>query len=142
MSKEAAHRAWRSADTVKRLSDRIIGLGPFGIGLDGILAWVPGANLVYGVGAGLMLLAEGIQAKASSGTMTRMLAYILADNFSDLIPIPFAGSIVDMMFPGHLMAANALQKDIEDRHGAPEGVPKKKWQRKKGGKLAEMAARH
>ena len=86
----------------------------------------------------LMLLVEGLQAKASSGTMTRMLAYILADNFSDMIPIPFAGSIIDMVFPGHLMAANALQKDIEDRYGAPEGVPQKKWQRKK----PKLAAAH
>jgi len=27
-----------------------------------------------------------------------------------------------MMFPGHLMAAKALQKDIEARHGLPDDV--------------------
>ena len=32
-----AHRAWRSAETIKRLSDRLIGVGPVGIGLDGVL---------------------------------------------------------------------------------------------------------
>jgi hypothetical protein len=140
MSKEDAHRAWRSADTIKRVSDRIIGLGPFGIGLDGLLAFVPGANLVYGIGAGLMLLSEGVRAKASAGTLSRMLMYIAADNLSDTIP--FAGWAVDLIFPGHLMAANALQKDIEDRHGAPEGVPKKRWARKNPRKLAALAGRH
>ena len=30
-----AHQSWRHAETVKRLSDRLIGIGPFGLGLDG-----------------------------------------------------------------------------------------------------------
>lgn len=140
MSKEHAHAAWRSADVIKRLSDRVVGLGPFGIGLDGILAWIPGANLVYGVGAGALLMMSGIQAKASSGTLARMLMYLAADNLTDAVP--FAGWAVDMIFPGHLMAANALQKDIEARHGAPEGVPRKRWTNKKVRKLAAMAAKH
>ena len=140
MSKEQAHSAWRSADVIKRLSDRVIGLGPFGIGLDGILAWIPGANVVYGVGAGAMLMFEGLRAKASLGTLARMAMYIAADNMTDAVPL--AGQLVDMIFPGHLMAANALQKDIEERHGAPEGVPHKKWTNKKARKLAAMAAKH
>lgn len=36
-----AHRAWRSAESIKRLSDRLIGIGPIGLGLDGVLAWCP-----------------------------------------------------------------------------------------------------
>ena len=53
-----AHRAWKSAETIKRLSDRLIGIGPFGLGVDGVLAWVPGAGLVYGIGAGALLVAH------------------------------------------------------------------------------------
>ena len=140
MSKELAHSAWRSADVIKRLSDRVIGLGPLGIGLDGILAWIPGANVVYGVGAGALLMVEGFRAKASAGTMARMLIYLAIDNLTDTVPI--VGWAADTLFPGHLMAANALQKDIEERHGAPEGVPPKKWTSKKARKLAAMAATH
>jgi hypothetical protein len=115
-----AHDAWRRAETVKRLSDRLIGIGPFGIGLDGVLAWVPGVGLAYGLGAGGLLLYHGVQAKASVVTLARMTAYLAADNLSDTVPV--LGWAVDTLFPGHLMAAKALQKDIEARHGLPDGV--------------------
>lgn len=120
MSKEIAHGAWRSAEAIKRLSDRLVGIGPFGIGLDGMLAWIPGANLVYGLGAGGLLLTHAVRAKASPATMAKMAAFLAIDNLTDTVPI--AGWAVDTLFRGHLMAANALQKDIEQRHGLPDDV--------------------
>ncbi|SFK73561.1 DUF4112 domain-containing protein [Caulobacter sp. UNC279MFTsu5.1] len=115
-----AHQAWRRAETIKRLSDRLIGLGPFGLGLDGVLAWVPGAGLAYGLGAGGLLLFHAVQAKASAPTLARMTAYLVADNLSDTVPV--LGWAVDTLFPGHLMAAKALQKDIEAKHGLPDEI--------------------
>uniref|UniRef100_B0T7Z8 DUF4112 domain-containing protein n=1 Tax=Caulobacter sp. (strain K31) TaxID=366602 RepID=B0T7Z8_CAUSK len=118
-----AHQAWRHAETIKRLSDRLIGIGPFGIGLDGVLAWVPGVGLAYGLGAGGVLLYHAIQAKASAATLARMAAYLAADNLSDTVPM--LGWAVDTLFPGHLMAAKALQKDIESKHGLPDEIDAK-----------------
>lgn len=115
-----AHRAWRAAETIKRLSDRLVGIGPFGIGLDGVLAWVPGVGPIYGLGAGGVLVALGLRAGASPWTLARMAAYILADSATDAVPV--IGWAADTLFPGHLMAATALQKDIEARHGLPDGV--------------------
>ncbi len=46
-----------------------------------------------------------------------MVGYIAADTATDAVPV--VGWLADTLFPGHLMAANALQKDIEVRHGAP-----------------------
>lgn len=115
-----AHKAWRSAEIIKRLSDRLIGVGPVGIGLDGVLAWVPGVGLAYGLGAGALLLTHGYRAKAMPATLVRMAAYLAIDNITDAIPV--AGWAVDTLFPGHLMAAKALQKDIEARHGLPDDV--------------------
>lgn len=114
---ERAHLAWRRAQRMKTLSDRLIGIGPFGIGLDGILAWIPGFNLAYGLGAGAFLLNEAAKARARPTTFAWMVAVLAFDNLTDLVPI--AGDAVDMLFPGHLLAANALQKDIEARHGRP-----------------------
>ncbi|MGR4863435.1 DUF4112 domain-containing protein [Caulobacter sp. LARHSG274] len=122
--RRTAHQAWRRAETIKRLSDRLIGIGPFGLGLDGVLAWVPGAGLAYGLGAGGLLLYHGVQAKASPMTLARMAAYLAADNLSDTVPV--LGWAVDTLFPGHLMAAKALQKDIEARHGPPDEVALKR----------------
>jgi hypothetical protein len=118
-----AHQSWRHAETVKRLSDRLIGIGPFGLGLDGVLAWVPGVGLAYSVGAGAVLLYHAMQAKASPATMARMAAYVAMDAATDAIPV--AGWAVDTLFPGHLMAAKALQKDIESKHGLPDEIDPK-----------------
>lgn len=124
-----AHRAWKSAETIKGLSDRLIGLGPFGLGLDGVLSWVPVVGPLYSMGAGGLLLIHGLSAGASFVTLARMLAYVAMDTATDAVPI--AGSVVDMMFPGHLMAAKALQKDIEARHGLPDDVALKRAPKKR-----------
>ena len=43
MSRDRAHSAWKSAETIKKLSDRVVGVGPFGVGLDGVGSH-PGPN--------------------------------------------------------------------------------------------------
>lgn len=116
-SSHIAHRAWLSAERIKIASDRLIGLGPFGVGLDGALAFVPVAGGVYSLVAGLWLLAEAVRAEARPWTLARMGAYVLFNTASAEIPI--VGQTFDFFFRGHLMAANALQKDIARRHGAP-----------------------
>ena len=42
---------WSNVEGVKKLSDRALGIGPFGIGLDGLLTWIPVVGTVYSVGA-------------------------------------------------------------------------------------------
>jgi hypothetical protein len=128
-----AHKAWRNAETIKRLSDRLIGVGPIGIGLDGVLAWVPGANAAYSLGAAAVLGYHAWQARASLPTVARMAAYMLFDSSTSAVPV--VGWAIDTLFPGHLMAAKALQKDIEARHGAPDEVDLKRRKKKvKAGK--------
>ena len=115
VTRDRVHRAWRSAERIKRLSDKLVSIGPFGLGLDGVLAWVPGANLLYSVGAGGLLIYEAVGAGARGRTIRKMAAYLIADSATSEVPI--LGWAIDTIFPGHLLAANALQKDIEARHG-------------------------
>ncbi len=130
VTKDTAHQAWRAAERIKRLSDRLVGVGPFGLGLDGILAWVPVAGTVYSVGAGVLLIGVGLRGGASLVTLARMGAYLAFDSATSTVPV--AGWAVDTLFPGHLMAAKALQKDIEARHG-PSVLPDS-WDRKRKAK--------
>ncbi|MFC3070627.1 DUF4112 domain-containing protein [Phenylobacterium soli] len=116
---ERAERAWRIAERIRRLSDDLIRIGPWGIGLDGVLAWVPGANLLYSVGAGGILIYEAIGAGASGGTLIRMGLYLTAN--SAMTEVPVIGWAMDTLFRGHLMAARALQRDIERRFGPVPG---------------------
>ena len=115
--RERAHRAWRRAERIRQLSDRVIGVGPWGLGMDGVLAWVPVAGTVYSVGAAALLISEALQAGASRLTLLKMAAYLGIDSASSGVPI--IGWAVDTLFTGHAFAARALQKDIERRHGRP-----------------------
>lgn len=97
----------------RQLSDRIVGIGPFSLGLDGLLAWIPGAGVLYSVAAGGILLTHAARARVSPTVLARMAALIAADSLTDVIPIPFAPAIADMVFTGHKWAADALTKEME-----------------------------
>jgi len=115
--RERAHRAWRNAERIKKLSDDLIKIGPWGLGLDGVLAWIPAAGTLYSVGSAGLLLYEAVKAKASNWTIARMAGYMLVN--SALSDVPLIGQAMDTLFRAQLMAANALQKDIVARHGRP-----------------------
>lgn len=113
-------RIWSNVEGVKKLSDKVIGIGPFGIGLDGLLTWVPVVGTVYSVGAAGWLIVQAAKVKASPGTFARMAAYLGIDSVTTLVgEVPFLDfipSVADVLFRGHLLAAKALQKDIETTH--------------------------
>jgi hypothetical protein len=114
---EQAHRVWITAEKIKCAADRLVGLGPFSIGLDGLLACVPVAGTAFSLGAGLWLVAEGLMARASAFTLARMIFYVGFRTLASVVPIE--GWLVDILFRGHLLAAGALQKDIARRFGQP-----------------------
>jgi hypothetical protein len=107
-------KIWSNVEGVKKLSDRVIGLGPFGIGLDGLLTWVPVVGTVYTVGTAGWLILQAVRAKASPATLAQMAAYMAIDTATGTVPI--AGDVVDTFFPGQLLAAKALQRDIASTH--------------------------
>lgn len=119
MSMDRAHSAWKSAESVKKLSDRVVGIGPFSIGLDGILTWIPGAGLIYSAGASVYLLYIALSGGASAGTLFKMAGYLGLDVLLSDFPIPGVADMFDLLWQGHLLAAGALQKDVEGRHGVP-----------------------
>ena len=112
-----AHRIWLSAEKIKRVADRLVGLGPFSVGLDGLLAPVPLAGTLFSLAAGAWLVREGFRAQASAATLARMNFYVGFRTLASIVPIE--GWLVDILFRGHMMAARALQKDIAQRFGEP-----------------------
>jgi hypothetical protein len=113
-------KIWTHVEGVKKLSDRAVGIGPFGIGLDGLLTWVPVVGTAYTLGAAGWLLIQAARVKASPVTVARMVAYLGLDSVTTAVGevpfLDFVPSVVDVLFPGHLLAARALQKDIETTH--------------------------
>ncbi|MBW8881378.1 MAG: DUF4112 domain-containing protein [Asticcacaulis sp.] len=117
-------RIYDSIESIKRLSDRIIGIGPLNIiGLDGILALVPipGVGTAYSVIAGLILLVQGMRARVTPATMVVSFIILLLDSglttVEDLAkffpPLAWIPGLMDAFFQGHLYAAHMMQKDIE-----------------------------
>jgi hypothetical protein len=113
-SHEEIQRIWTNVDGLKKLSDRVVGVGPFGLGLDGLLTWIPGAGDAYTVGVGGWLVLQAMRAHASPKVIARMVTYLAADTAT--AAVPFAGAVVDTLFPAHLMAAKALQKEMDATH--------------------------
>lgn len=113
-------KIWANVEGVKKLSDRVIGIGPFGIGMDGLLTWVPIIGTAYTVGAAGWLMVQAGRAKASPGAVVRMLGYLgiesLVTAVGEVPFLDFVPSVADVLFPGHLLAARALQQDIEATH--------------------------
>jgi hypothetical protein len=111
-------KIWSNVEGVKTLSDRLVRFGPFGIGLDGMLAFIPGAGILYTVGAAAWLLRQGFRARATPKTLAVMLLWLGLDTFVTLTGETFfvPADLVDVLFPGHFLAAQALQKDIESTH--------------------------
>jgi hypothetical protein len=117
-------KIWSNVEGVKKLSDRVIGIGPFGLGMDALLTWVPVVGTVYTVGTGGWLMLQAVRAKASPKALAQMAAYMAIDTATGTVPI--AGDVVDTFFPGQLLAARALQKDIEATHWVEDTEAKAK----------------
>ena len=100
-------------ERLRHISDRVFGIGPLKIGLDGITSWIPCVGAVYSVVAGGLLLMHGLRARASLRTLAGMAGLLVADSLLDVIPVPVAPAVVDMMFTGHKWASNLLLKHME-----------------------------
>jgi len=111
-----SHRAM--IERIGSLSDNIVGFGPFGIGLDGILAWIPGVGEAYSAAAGGYLLLEGYRARVPLPVLIQVGAIIglrTAVDFGNVIPVlGVASSLVVDLFRGHRWAARILTRSIDE----------------------------
>ncbi|MFT4090500.1 MAG: DUF4112 domain-containing protein [Asticcacaulis sp.] len=117
-SQQAVDKLYNSVGLVKRLSDGLIKIGPVNvIGLDGILAWVPGVPLgaIYSVSASTFIMVQALRARISPFTFVKTLLILLADSGLSSVTslIPFLPAAADTLFQGHLYASHIVQKEIE-----------------------------
>ncbi|HYE45555.1 MAG TPA: DUF4112 domain-containing protein [Caulobacter sp.] len=106
------HNVRTSIERTKRVSDGLIKLGPFSLGLDGILGFVPWAGSLYSGAAGLLLLWDGLRARATPMVLTEMFVILLIDTAAPWLPK--IGGITDALFSGHKWAADMLLKHMEE----------------------------
>ncbi len=124
------HNIRLSVERIVKVTDRLIGIGPFGIGLDGLTAAIPGLGILYSAGAGLLLMILAVRARASLGTLIQMGIYLTIDTLidvPDLIPGPLTALVAafDTLFTGHKWAGHLLLRHMDDTiyvEGPPRGL--------------------
>jgi hypothetical protein len=115
----------RSAiERVSKLSDNIVGFGRFGIGLDGILAWVPGVGTAYSIGAGALLVIQGLRARVPFTALAQVVTLLTlrtivttggeVASVLTLLPITVPAELAVDFFRAHKWSADILLKAIDE----------------------------
>lgn len=106
------HNIRSNVERVKKLSDNVVGVGPLGVGLDGLLTWIPGAGELYSLGAGGLIIMDAVRARAAPMIVVQIVAIILIDTVAGSLPV--AGKVADVLFTGHKWSADMLTKHMDD----------------------------
>ena len=106
-------RIRRSVELVGRLSDGLIRIGPWGIGIDGVLSWIPGVGEVYNVLAGGFILIQGARAKVPLHILLGASALLASRMAFDAIPL--GGPLAADLFIAHRWSAKMVVKAIDKR---------------------------
>ena len=112
-----------SVSWVGRLSDSIIRLGPFSLGVDGILSWVPGVGEIYSVLAGSFIVLQGARAGVPMTTLAVATALLLFRTIASGVPV--AGAAFADVFTAHRWAAAMIVRAIDRQlaHGGARDAP-------------------
>ena len=110
-------RLRRSIEQIGRLSDNILKLGRFGIGLDGLLAWIPGLGMLYSLGAGGYLLLQGWRARLPVSVLAigaalvsaRSVVTAIGEDFLPFLPLEL---FVDV-FRAHKWTADLMLRSLD-----------------------------
>ena len=106
------HNIRSNVARVKKLSDNLVGIGPLGVGLDGLLTWIPGAGELYSLGAGGLIIWDSVRARAAPMIVVQIMAIILVDTVAGAVP--GVGKVADMLFTGHKWSADMLTAHMDD----------------------------
>ena len=110
----------KSVEWVGRLSDGIIQFGPFGIGLDGVLSWIPGVGEIYSSVAAVFLLIQGVRAKVPAHVL--LAAAVLLIGRTLMTAVPVAGPAASDLFRAHKWSARLIVRAIDRRLAGGSGV--------------------
>jgi hypothetical protein len=110
-SPEQLARIRDSVAIVGRLSDGLLRLGPFRLGVDGVLSWVPGLGEAYSTIAGGFIIIQGLRA----GVPLPMLAIcaLLMAGRTTVSAIPLAGPVAADLFTAHRWSAKLVMRAID-----------------------------
>lgn len=122
MKTETELRAIRdSVAFVGQMSDSLVRLGPFSLGIDGVLSWIPGVGEVYSTVAGGFLIVQGLRAGAPPTVLAGAGALMFLR--TTVSAIPLAGALAADAFTAHKWAAAMIIRAIDRRLGETSASP-------------------
>jgi hypothetical protein len=104
-----------SIAAVGRLSDSLVRFGPFSLGVDGVLSWIPGVGELYSVLAGGFILVQGLRAGTPPVILLSACALLLLR--TGISATPLAGAAMADLFTAHKWAASLIVAAIDRRLG-------------------------
>ena len=106
----------RSVKRVGKLSDGLVRLGPFRLGADAALSWIPGVGELYSGAAAIFLLVQGTRARVPLSTL--VLAGALMGGRTLITAIPLAGPAAADLMALHGLSARLIARAIDKRIAA------------------------
>lgn len=111
-----------------RLSDGLVRVGPFRLGLDGALAWVPGLGELYSAGAATYILAQGVRAGVPAPTLAACAALLFGR--TAITAVPLAGPLAADFLTAHRWSSRLVVRAIDAKlaaAGAPVKPSRRRW---------------
>ena len=102
-----------SVSWIGRLSDSIVRFGPFSLGVDGVLSWIPGIGEFYSTVAGGFIVLQGARAGVPVPTLATATALLACRTVISGVPI--AGAAFADVFTAHRWAADLIVRAIDRR---------------------------
>ena len=109
-----------SVALVGRLSDSLIRVGSFNLGVDAALSWIPGVGELYSTLAGGFIVVQGARAGVPASVLIAATGLLLVRTVTSAVPI--AGVVFADMFTAHRWASAMVVRAIERRRGQASSV--------------------
>lgn len=116
-----------SVALVGRFSDSLVRIGPFNLGIDAALSWIPGVGELYSTLAGGFIVVQGVRAGVPASLLVAAAGLLLVRTMTSAVPI--AGAAFADVFTAHRWASAMVVRAIERRRGqAPSGGIPARWE--------------
>jgi hypothetical protein len=118
----------RSVERVGRFSDGLLRVGPFRLGAEAALSWIPGVGEAYGAAAAVFLLLQGWRAGAPLTTLAVCAALMGGRTLITAVPIggPLAADALALHGLSARMIVAAIDAELA-RRGARQPTPRWRW---------------
>jgi hypothetical protein len=109
----------RGVAFVGKLSDGLLRVGPWGLGVDGLLSWIPVVGESYSAIAAAYLLIQGARARVPIGTLVAAAALMGGRTLVTAVPLigPLAADALTLHKWSARMIVHAIDRRIADGGG-------------------------